>query len=435
MLHHEIHNNQKPNVIIIITDQQRFDAVGYINPQVITPNLDRLSKESVICTETFVQSPQCQPSRASILTGRYPTAHRVWWNETKLATNEITIGNYFQLAGYTTGYFGKLHIDGDENYVSIARHFGFQHTFLSEDWQLMATGKLLHTGKPVPNRISEEFFGPMATKTWTGKFSNQSLHHEDIITEKAIEFIQKQQKPYLVVVSYTGPHPPYAAPDKFSGLYNSQLFSVPTEKVPNLMGHILSDDEWRELKRQYYGAVSWIDDNIGRILSHDPTAIVVFLSDHGDILGDHGLFSKGIFAYDGNIRIPLMFRIPGIVSTKYSQLVQAIDILPTLLHATGVDGSSRIQGKSLLPFFGNNSIANNCVISMLCHADRLRMIRTKMWKYWIYGNHEFLYDLINDPQENNNIVSKERDVLNEARYALLRALIHCEDPFPFPRQA
>lgn len=431
MLNHEV-SKQTPNIIIIITDQQRADAVGYINNNIITPNLNKLAKKSIVCTNTFVQSPQCQPSRASILTGRYPTAHRVWWNGIRLAKTERTIGNYFQDAGYSTGYFGKLHIDGDSNHTSIAKHFGFQKTFLSEDWQAIATGKLLQTNKIIPNKISEEFYGPMSTKTWTGKFSSREFHHEDVITTKAIEFIQSQSKPYLAIIGYNGPHPPYAAPAEFSELYDKSVISVPDKKVPNLMGYTLSDSEWKELKCQYYGAISWIDDNIGKILNTDSSAIVVFLSDHGDILGDHGLFSKGVFAYDGNIKIPLMFKIPGITGRVYSHLVQAIDILPTILQAAMIQFPRGIQGKPLLNCFKTNAAANDYVISMLCHHDRLRMIRTKSWKYWIHGKNEFLYDLQNDPHEYENIRDKSPSALNAARYGLLRALINCEDPLPYP---
>lgn len=430
MLHHHVTSNSKPNIIIIITDQQRYDAVGYNNKNIITPNLDKLAQESIICNNAFVQSPQCQPSRASILTGRYPTAHRVWWNETKLSLNERTIANHLESAGYSTGYFGKLHIDSNLDYTSTARHFGFKHTFLSEDWQLMATGKLLQSGKPIPNKISEEFYKPMGTKTWVGKFTNRSLHHDDMITTKAVEFIQAQTKPYLAIISYNGPHPPYASPDEFSGLYDKSMLSVPKEKVPNLMGHILSDQEWRDLKQQYYGAVSWIDDNIKKITSIDNSAIIVFTSDHGDILGDHGLFSKGIFTYDGNIKVPLLFKIPGVNNKVYDHLVQSIDILPTVLNIAGIDIPYGIQGKSLLQHFRSNTPANHCVVSMLCHSDRLRMIRTNAWKYWIYGNNEYFYDLQNDPNENHNILAAPK--LNAARFELLQALIRCEDPLPVP---
>lgn len=431
MLHHSVKLNNHPNIIIIITDQQRADAVGYVNPNIITPNLNKLASESIICTEAYVQSPQCQPSRASILTGRYPTAHRVWWNETRLSLNEKTIGNYLKDFGYSTGYFGKLHIDTNKNHIETAQHFGFHNIFLSEDWQSLATGKLLHTNKSISNKISEEFFGPMSTKTWTGKLTDRSFHHEDMITDKAIQYINSRTGPYLAIISYNGPHPPYAAPGEYSNLYELESLSVPDKKIPNLMGHILSDDEWRKLKQQYYGSISWIDDNIGRIINIDPTAIIVFLSDHGDILGDHGLFSKGIYTYDGNIKIPLLFKIPGIDPFKYDHLVQAIDILPTLLDIVGVKIPVGVQGKSLISHFNNNTIANHYVISMLCHSDRLRMLRTKSLKYWIQGNKEYLYDLINDPYENNNIVN-DLNTLNRVRFQLLKALILCEDPLPTP---
>ena len=160
MLSHKIKaDNTKPNVIIILTDQQRHDAVGYLNDKVITPNLNALAKNSIVCTNAFVQSPQCQPSRASILTGRYPTAHKVWWNETYLSKSEKTIGNIFKDAGYNTGYFGKLHVENDMSYPLLAKHFGWDHVYLLEDWQRQVAVDTFEVNSAL---IRKEFYGPMS---------------------------------------------------------------------------------------------------------------------------------------------------------------------------------------------------------------------------------------------------------------------------------
>ncbi len=427
-------NLKRFNVLIIITDQQRHDAVGYVNPKVITPNIDALAKRSTIFTHAFVQSPQCQPSRASIWTGRYPTAHKVWWNETPLSKSERTIGNAFRDAGYKTGYFGKFHVENDVSAKELARHFGFTNTYLMEDWSQFITKDTIDGKSSIVRR---EFFGAMSNKTWTGTITNRTLHHEDVITKHAIKFLSETTKPYLAIVSYHGPHPPYAAPAEYSQLYDKSEIPAPLVKLGNLLGHTLSDEEWKELKAQYYGSVSWIDDNIGELLAKvgDDT-IIVFMSDHGDMLGDHGHFSKGIYAYDGNTRIPLLIHHPLKPALTYTRLTQAIDVLPTLCRFTNVPITSGVQGHSLDNHLINNSVCNREIVSMLCHTDRLRMIRTEEWKYWIHGKNEYLFDIINDPDETNNLASKpecER-MLNHARFRLMTKLIECEDPLPLPHQ-
>ena len=428
-----VSSGAKPNVLLILTDQQRHDAVGYINPQIITPNLNMLAKQSVVITNAHVQSPQCQPSRASILTGRYPTAHKVWWNETPLPGNERTFGNLLHSVGYDTAYFGKLHVENPN--VDVAIHYGFKHRFLFEDWSTFIIENTLDGYKEIARK---DFYGGMGDKCWVGRISDKRLHHEEVITNKAIEYIKKASQPFLAVVSYHGPHPPYAAPDEFSKLYELSSLSVPSERVPNLNGYLMSDHDWRSLKRQYYGAVSWIDDNIGRLLrSVDDNCVVIFLSDHGDILGDHGLFSKGIYAYDGNVRIPMLMRLPGVKPATYDHLVQAIDVFPTICSAVGIEVPFGVQGRSLYKAFKQDIKVNESIVSMLCFVDRLRMIRTKSHKYWIAGNQEHLYDLMADPSESINLIQqpKNKDLLNEMRFMLMRKLIECEDPLPRPRPA
>lgn len=414
-----LHHIGRPNVLLIITDQQRADTIE--NPLVKTPNLNVLANQGVICPAAYVQSPQCQPSRASIFTGRYPTAHRVWWNEVKIPRSELTIGNYLRDAGYQTGYYGKLHFDGDTNHCEIVKHFGFNHSFLFEDWARQV-------GQTFP--IAEkEFYDPMMSRTWTGRFTHKEMHHEEIVTNAAISFIKNAGGPFFCVVSYHGPHPPYAAPDEFSGLYDPKEMAVPTQRARE---HSLTDDEWRALKVQYYGSVSWIDSCVGRLLAiAPPDTIVVFTSDHGDILGDHGLFSKGLYAYEGNTRVPLIFKIPMVKQSRYNHLVQSIDIVPTILTACGIPTPAAVQGKSLLSFFDGDMPANDCVLSMIGYNPRLRMVRTTNYKYWICGDNEFLFDLDADPDENVNL-GRNHPAREELLFKLVRGLIRAEDPLPQP---
>lgn len=429
-----IHHHSRPNVLVVLTDQQRADAVGFETPWVVTPNLDRLARESVRFPLCFVQSPQCQPSRASIFTGRYPTAHRVWWNETALPGTERTLGNYLRDAGYRTGYFGKLHFDGGPH-TQVARHFGFDDSYLFEDWAMSFGGKSQKT------LVEREFYGPMSTRTWTGVLSSREFHHEEIVTDRAAAFMREARAPFLCVVGYHGPHPPYAAPAEFGALYDRAKMTVPDKRPPNQNGHRMTDDEWRALKVQYYGSVSWIDDCLGRLLaSAPPGTMVVYTSDHGDILGDHGLFSKGLYAYDGNTRVPLLIKFPFGPAGSYQHLTESIDILPTVLGECEVEIPTGVQGQDLRWAVRAGQPAHRYVLSMIGRSPKLRMVRTTGHKYWMCGNEEALFDLTEDPGETVNRSVRPRiqsgtslaPAREELLFLLAQGLVRAEDPLPLP---
>lgn len=429
-----------PSILLIVADQMRADAVGYATPWVSTPNIDALAAGGIVCDKTYAQSPQCQPSRASLLTGRYPTAHRVWWNDISLPRSEITIANCLQKAGYQTAYFGKAHLaNTQDDPTALIRHLGFETSRLTHDWQIAIRSEGMLAGATAETLalLRHEFFGPMQSKTWTGRLSTRRHHHDELIVEWAVDHLSRHEGPLFTVVGFHGPHPPYAAPVEFTSRYRQEQMPIPTASLPNHAGHVLTAAEWQQLKVQYYGAISWIDEGVGRLVQaaqiHAPDTIVVFTADHGDILGDHGLFSKGMYCYEGNTRVPLVISRPDRPrGGKYNHLVQLIDLMPTLLAAADLPIPPGVQGANLWDALLTNEPVNKFALSMIGLHSRLRMIRQAGLKYWIYGNEEHLYDLADDRGENVNLAT-DQVRLSQMRLNLLRALILAEDPLPQPR--
>lgn len=398
----------KYNLLFVITDQQRYDAIGYINSIIKTPHLDHLASQSIVCDQAIVQSPQCQPSRASFLTGKYPDNIQMWWNETRLNPRYPTIANYLSNNGYLTGYFGKLHIDGDD-YKQTSRHFGFEQSYLSEDW----IGMIKHNDNPAAAQARSDFYSLMriddgGLAPWTGVLSSADYHHEQTIIKHASDFLQchnNKSYPFACFVSFHGPHPPYCCPPPYCHIYQDVNIPVPDKLIPTWFGQPLTSRHWHHIKSQYYGAISWIDNYIGQLLSlvDLDNTIVVFVSDHGDILGDHGLFSKGVYTFEGNIRVPLIISIPGCGHIKYDHTVQLIDLLPTILSALGLDKPTGIDGVDLVDALINNHAINEYAYSAISTNPRHYMIRSKRHKLCV-GDQAAFYDLSADPLEATNTI-------------------------------
>lgn len=435
--HHTRHN-----LLFIVTDQQRHDAVGYKNDLVQTPNINRLASQSVICEQAVVQSPQCQPSRASFLTGLYPDKLHMWWNEIKLNPKYATIGNYLSNNGYETAYFGKLHIDGDGNYKQIAKHYGFDITYLSQDW----IGLLQSSKQYAANIARHEFYSPMRMDRdislpqkylapWTGKLSSNELHHEDVIVQNALKYLRDKKRsagPFACFISFHGPHPPYCSPPPYNDLYQFGDLPLPEILSPTWFGQPLTKSDWHHIKSQYYGAIAWIDNYIGQLLQLIDlnNTIVIFTSDHGDILGDHGYFSKGIFTFEGNIRVPLLVKAPHIGHSIYHHTVQMIDLLPTVLSLMGVPNNTHLDGLDLSRDLTTDKPVNQYSYSAISTLPRHYMIRSTRFKYNV-GQTESFYDLLYDPQESNDLINRSdyTDHINQLRSDLILHLDQFNNEF------
>jgi arylsulfatase A-like enzyme len=359
-------SKQQPNLIYIFADQWRRQAVGYEGEdQVITPNIDSFAEESVVFSNAVTCSPLCSPHRASLLTGRYPMSTGVYTNckigaDVMLSPEETCISDVLADAGYETGYIGKWHLDLPELNVteepeSGARDWdaytppgpkrhGFQHWYSYGAWDVHLAP---HYWKDSPEKIQ--------VNQW-------SVEHE---TDQALHFIKNRSsnQPFALFLSWNPPHSPFdQVPEKYKQLYkrdqltlrenvNQATFSVHTgEPVEGGL------EELKENQLNYFAAISGIDDQLCRILrllkdeELEENTIVVLTSDHGEMMGSHGLMAKHVW-YEESIGVPFCIRWPKVISqTRTDILLNTVDIMPTLLSLLLLDIPHSVEGTDLSRF-------------------------------------------------------------------------------------
>ncbi len=470
--------SDKPNILFIMTDQHRWDCIGANgNALIKTPNLDRLAAAGVNFTHCFVQAPVCVPSRASFFTGRYPHSHRNRVNYTPLDRGEILMQSRLRDAGYATVAVGKLHYYPPT--VAEAKRTGFDSVELHDAvpnldrfsdyiaWREQhdplasrahrALAKNISPGQnPFRQAIDEKY----TETTWTGQ---RTRHH--------IRELAADDKPFFLFSSFWKPHSPFEVPEPFDAMYNDVDIPLPEQmtleqinRLPAPLRTLIlrfrpSYDADREklewMYRSYYGAISHIDREVGLILDELEAAgiadntIVVFSSDHGDQMLEHGLMGKNCF-FESSVRVPLIIRFPKRVkSAKYDDLVESIDLLPTLFELIGLPEPYSNQGRSLVGLIsrdGGNYMPREAVFSENVipeviagnresfefiknegirgtrHPDA-KMVRTRRWKFVYYpeGFAE-LYDLQADPDEMTNLAEDPEH--REQVYVMKDRLLH-----------
>jgi len=470
----------RPNILFIMTDQHRWDCIGANGNSLIkTPNLDRLAAGGANFTHAFVQAPVCVPSRVSFFTGRYPHAHRNRVNYTPLSRSEILMPARLQQAGYATAAIGKLHLHPPT--AEEARRSGFDSVELHDGvpsldrfsdyarWRKandrLADLPYRSLAKNVPNgenpfraAIADEF----SDTTWVG---DRTCRH--------LERLAESDQPFFLFSSFWKPHSPFETCEPFDGLYNDVTIPLPpptsltdVKRLPVplqkliLRGRPVYDMDRTRLQwiyRSYYGAISQVDREIGRILDtlektgQAENTIVVFSSDHGDQLLEHGLMGKNCF-FDPSVRVPLMLRWPGRINPgQYDELVEAIDVLPTLFELAGLPEPYENQGRSLVPLISDGGRGYQRREAVYCenvipevittgsldfmfekrrgikgvrHPDA-KMVRTRRWKFNYYPEgYAELYDLQSDPHERRNLHGEPEyeEVEDRLRDRLLRWL-------------
>jgi len=373
-------SNLPPNVLWLCTDQQRYDTIGALgNDLVRTPNIDRLIDSGVAFAQAYCQSPVCTPSRASFLTGRYPRTTRCRQNGQKIPSDEVLVSKMFADAGYDCGLAGKLHLSSCSDAKVESRiddgysDFRWSH-HPQPDWPENAYTQWLHAKG---QRWADLYSGPSTGYVKQGVPAE--FHQTTWCAEMTMDFIRGHQgRPWLFSFNCFDPHHPFDPPAEYMSRYNPSEMPLPklragelaskttfqrldAEWAHNTPGDFhtgaMTDHDRRQVTAAYYAMCELIDDQFGRIMhTLDETGqrdntIVVFMSDHGEMLGDHGIYFKGPHFYDEALRVPLVISCPHRFQsgTRVSGLTELVDLVPTLLDACELPIPSRVQGRSLVP--------------------------------------------------------------------------------------
>lgn len=459
--------DERPNILWYCTDAQRYDTIAALgNPHIRTPAMDRLCAEGVSFTRTYAQSTVCTPSRASFVTGRYCAAHGVYRNgASHFPGEEVLVTRLLADGGYDCGLVGKLHIASSE----------FGEARYDDGYRVFHASNLPYTGEGADDSNAylawlrdEKGLDPQAvvprytirdpgrSKVSQGDVirpgPDEALRQTKWANEMALRFVdEKRDGPWLLSVNPYDPHPPYLPPEDFLAHYDPATMAPPLFRDADLerqtrfaniraqntvarnpLGTAIPDPDGpapadngafngRLLKCGYYAMIEMVDRHLGELLDAleergalDNT-IVVFQSDHGDLLGDHGLVFKGARFFDGVVRVPLIVRWPKAFpgGRSIAALAELIDVAPTLLDSAGLEIPEAMQGRSLLPVLRGQTedTGKRAVVSEFLDScnfsegtdDRTRAVMSFDGRYKMvtFRGHDLgeLYDLEEDPGE------------------------------------
>lgn len=376
----------RPNILFICTDQQRYDSLGcYGNTHIRTPTIDQLATDGVLFEQCYVQSPVCSPSRASLVTGQYVHSHGLLSNGVALPSHQPLFSRALADSGYTCGMIGKMHpaacFDGhtekrlDDGFAFYKWSHAPTHASPENDyhqWLREHHASIYEQAVADGERARHE---PAAFDTIPTE-----AHYSRWVSERAIEFLDQERReddPFFLWVNFFDTHHPFIAPQEYLDRYDPDDLPDPVgfkgelATKPSIQQQV-SDESYanrargytthsrrhiKELVATYYAMVSLVDDETKRILDclealglRNDT-IVIFTSDHGEMLGDHQLLLKGPMLYDCAVRVPLIIQWPGSLPAgeRRSELVQWIDLTTTFTDLAGLDPLPTAQGMSLLP--------------------------------------------------------------------------------------
>lgn len=478
----------RPNILFVCTDQQRADSLGCSGAEwAVTPNLDRLAREGALFRNCYVQNPLCSPSRASLFTGKYPSNHGLYANGVPLPAHQVMFTRNLADAGYDCGMIGKQHLAPcdtwrteprqDDGYRVFEWAHGPNHRALENDYHrwLRATH---------PDIFAEIF--PDKGANENTEYSNRArtgtpidhvpkeAHYSHWVAERAIDFIasDRDDAPFFLMANFFDPHHSFGAPQEFRDMIDADAIPAPNTKpgeldekpephrdysvrsyggtAPGFQDY--SADEIKEIRAQYWAMIALIDHEVGRMLDALETAgladntLVVFTSDHGEMLGNHQQLLKGPQLYDDLTRVPLILRWPGRIDagSACDQIVQWIDLPATLLDATGCAPGRGMQGTSLLPLLRGDAFARQWAMTEFRDSGfptepalMTTMLRTGDWKLIVWHGYPAsglerdgeLYNLRDDPCEIHNLFhkSEHKHRVREMKRLLLAAMSEAED--------
>jgi choline-sulfatase len=439
---------KRPNILLITADQLRADALGcYGNGVCRTPNLDALAASGVLFETAYTPNPICVPARASITTGNYShAATGTKRNSGRIRDGQPKLAEHFAACGYETYACGKLHYVPYSAPGQPRLLHGFQHCDLTE------SGRILRQFDPEGRqRGLEDYTDYLAGVGWAGYSRAHGVGNNDVrpcpsplpaehhvdhwVADRTIarmreHLTKRADRPFLIWCSFPKPHSPYDPPFDYAQMYDARSIPAPVgdesaldDRNPQLARtrlthaqHLLSPEARRVIKAYYYGLVTFHDAQVGRVmqalgeLRQADDTIVVYTSDHGDLLGDFGVYFKSNFLR-GSVDVPLIFRAPGVAAGQRStHLVGLQDILPTLASLTGCPLKEQVHGLDLSDaLHGRSAELRDAFYSQCNDAPRQSaMLTDGRWKYCYCqeGPTEELYDLDVDPDELVNLAAR-----------------------------
>lgn len=489
----------KPNILLIQTDQQTAGTLGlYGNPLVETPNLEHLAENGVVFDNAFCNYPACSPSRSSMMTGRYASTINVHANHMIANPLETTFPEALKAGGYQTVLIGKNHAHMDGKKKNLYPHEkGDSHKpdVLHEAFDYVREavhGHLVDGYREDPDvQAAHQWTRDHAWKSPLGHGKNPASYEKCgtyLLSETAVDYLQnvrKKDQPFFMWLSFPDPHTPYQAPEPYASMYKPEEVPMPPKddlttkpervRVANIMDALdIADEEIiREIRAIHYGMINFIDDAVGRVLDTlekldmKENTVVMFTSDHGDSMGAHGVIQKQNFFYDSFTHVPFIISWPEhIESNRCGNLVELVDVMPTLLELACCEIPFGVQGKSLAPYLQGKeyyprefAVIESGESGEPLHLSEItvrpespydencfpwcawreawlgkgKCIRTHNWKLSVYANGEGeLYDLDNDPDELNNLFgdNEYKNIVQDLEYKLLLWTMENEDKIP-----
>jgi arylsulfatase A-like enzyme len=445
---------KKPNIVIFFTDDQQYDSIAALgNNQVITPNLNGLVRNGTSFTNAYIMGSMtgavCMPSRAMLMTGK--TLFRFERDAYIIPEHYVTLPQLLRKRGYTTFHAGKWH----QSVPSHGRSF-------SDGGKVFFGGMSDHYRVPAFDFDPEMKYPSRDELRELRKMKNvmkrkKGKHSTGLFTDSAIEFLRgyKDKRPFFVYISYTGPHQPWQAPEKYLKMYDVEKIELPESFMPEHpfdLGELILDErtierprtkeKMRRSLRNYYAMITHIDAQIGRVLKalkergDFENTIVIFSSDNGLAMGRHGLVGKQSL-YEHSMKVPLIMAGPGIAKgQKRDGLCYLLDIYPTLCEMAGMSVPNSVEGKSFRGLIrgSKQEIRKSLFFAYKDFQRGVREGRHKLIEYVVDGKRTTqLFDLQTDPREINNLADKPnyRKILQHLRKELLRWKDELDDKSSF----
>ena len=452
------------NILLVTADHLRYDTLGcHGDPVIQTPAIDRLAARAADFRSYFVQNPVCQPSRASLLTGRYPRHHGVRHNGNRLDENEMTIVEFFHRSGYETAVVGKHHVS-QNRFQKAIDHGAAQHC--RRNWSEREDGDYTvaerNEFEEYVHQCGHEYRTGYALPRFRERLGAvpsdlpEDCHIDAYVGMKAIEYLEQVDaaRPFFLWLGFYGPHHPYVPSGRFGRMYRPEQMPPfrkaeddfarkPVEyrlyqqcQVHKYRGFPEAPEQtFREMKAAYYGMVSQLDWKLGEVLDClerrglAERTIVVLTSDHGEFLGDHGIPAKAPFLLDCMLHVPCMIAVPGGKGCTVDDLVEEVDFFPTLADLCGLHVPEWVQGRSQAAKITGGGVPPPLRESVYAEMVDKKCIRTVRWKYIHYPGKQRgeLYDLAEDPHELRNLHADRPEVVAGLRAKFYAKLDETED--------